>query len=168
MTFCVHKFVSSPKDSASYNAWMDLLMLSCSRNKLGLLWSTFHFVMNTNLMCHVVEHVLTKIHHQCISISRIVAKVVQFGLQQKQLGRTSVLEFFGHVNVGIRPRVEYQRRRSWNFALADQKWEFLLIRAESYEFSSNSAVLSRFHQIDATSVRLHILLVDDANKLVNM
>jgi hypothetical protein len=51
--------------------------------------------MNTNLMCHVVEHVLTKIHHQCISISRIVAKVVQFGLQQKQLGRTSVLEFFG-------------------------------------------------------------------------
>jgi hypothetical protein len=54
------------------------------------------------------------------------------------------------------------------FALADQKWEFLLIWAESYEFSSNSAVLSSFHQIYAMSVRLHILLVDDVNKLVNM
>jgi hypothetical protein len=42
------------------------------------------------------------------------------------------------------------------------------MRAESYEFSSNSVVLSSFHQIDAMSVRLHILLVDDANKLVNM
>jgi hypothetical protein len=68
--------------------------------------------MNTNLVCHVVENVLTKIHHKCISVSRIVVKVVQFGLQQKQLGRTSVLEFFGYVNVGIRPRVEYQRWRS--------------------------------------------------------
>jgi hypothetical protein len=64
--------------------------------------------MNTNLVCYVVENVLTKIHHQCISVSRIVAKVVQFGLQQKQLGGTSVLEFFGHVNIGIGPRVEYQ------------------------------------------------------------
>jgi hypothetical protein len=147
---------------------MDISVLSWSMNKLGLLWSNFHFVMNTNLVCHVVENVLTKIHHQCISVSRIVAKVVQFGLQQKQLGRTSVLEFFGHVNVGIRPRVEHQRWRSWNFALSDQKWEFLLIRAESYEFSSNSAVLSSFHRINAMSLRLHILLVDDGNKLVNM
>jgi hypothetical protein len=125
-------------------------------------------VLNTNLVCYVVENESTEIHHQCISVSRIVAKVVQFGLQQKQLGRTSVLEFFGHVNVGIRPRVEYQCKSSLNFALADQKWEFLLIRAKSYEFSSNSAVLSRFHQNDAMSVRLHILLVDDASKLVNM
>jgi hypothetical protein len=35
-------------------------------------------------------------------------------------------------------------------------------------FLCNSAVLSRFHQIDTMSVRLHILLVDDVNKLVNM
>jgi hypothetical protein len=72
---------------------------------------------------------------------------VQFGLQQKQLGRTPVLEFFGHVNVGFRPRVEYQCRSSGNFALADRKWEFLLLRAESYEFSSNSAVLSGFTKL---------------------
>jgi hypothetical protein len=78
---------------------------------------------------------------------------VQFGLQQKQLGRTLVLEFFGHVNVRIGPRVEYQYWRSLNFALADQKWEFLLLRAESDEFSSNSVVLSGFHQIDAMSFR---------------
>jgi hypothetical protein len=95
-------------------------------------------------------------------------KIVQFGLQQKQLGRTSVLEFFGHVNVGIGPRVEYQCWSSLNFALSDQKWELLLLQAESYEFSSNAAVLSGFHQIDATSFRLHILLVVDVNKLVNM
>jgi hypothetical protein len=84
---------------------------------------------------------------------RIIAKIVQFGLQQKQLGRTSVLEFFGLVNVGIGPRVEYQCWRSLNFALADQKWEFFLLRAESYGFSSNSAVMSGFHQIDAMSFR---------------
>jgi hypothetical protein len=95
-------------------------------------------------------------------------KIVQFGLQQKQLGRTSVLEIFGHVNLGIGPRAEYQCWSSLNFALADQKWEFLLIWEESYEFSSNSAVLSSFHQIDAMSFRLHILLVDDVKKLVNM
>jgi hypothetical protein len=71
-----------------------------------------------------------------------MAKIVQFGLQQKQLGRTLVLEFFGNVNIGIGPQVEYQCWSSLNFALADQKWEFLLLRAKSYEFSSNSAVLS--------------------------
>jgi hypothetical protein len=125
-------------------------------------------VLNTNLVRYVVENELTKIYHQCISVSRIVAKVVQLGLQQKQLGRTSVLEFFGHVNIGIRPQVEYQCWSSLNFALADQKWEFLLMRAKSYEFSSNSAVLSSFHRINAMSFRLHILLVDDVNKLVNM
>jgi hypothetical protein len=86
-----------------------------------------------------------------MSVPRIIAKILQFGLQQKQLGRTSVLEFFGHVNVGIGPRVEYQCWSSLDFALADQKWEFLLFRAESYEFSSNSAMLSGFHQIDAMS-----------------
>jgi hypothetical protein len=53
-------------------------------------------------------------------------------------------------------------------ALADQKWEFFLLRAESYEFSSNTAVLSGFHQIDAMSFVLHILLVDNVNKLANM
>jgi hypothetical protein len=73
-----------------------------------------------------------------------MAKIVQFGLRQKQLGRTPVLEFFGHVNVGFRPRVEYQCWSSGNFALDDQKWGFLLLRAESYEFSSNSVVLSGF------------------------
>jgi hypothetical protein len=48
-----------------------------------------------------VEIVLTKIYPNCISIPRTVAEIVQFGRQQKQLGRTSVLEFFGHDNVGI-------------------------------------------------------------------
>jgi hypothetical protein len=94
--------------------------------------------------------------------------MVQFGLQQKQLGRTPVLEFFGHVYVGIRPRVEYQCWSSGNFALANQKWEFLLLQIGSYEFSSNSSVLSGFHQIDAMSFILHILLVDNVNKLANM
>jgi hypothetical protein len=79
-----------------------------------------------------------------------------------------VLDFFGYVNVGIGPRVEYQCWSSLTFELVDQKWEFLLLQAKSYEFSSNSAVLSRFHQIDAMSFRLRILLVDDVNKLVNM
>jgi hypothetical protein len=88
-------------------------------------------------VCYVVEFMLTKIHHHYISVPRIIAKRVQFSLQQKQLGRTPVLEFFGHVNVGVRPRVEYQCWSSGNFALADQKWEFLLLRAESSEFSSN-------------------------------
>jgi hypothetical protein len=103
--------------------------------------------MSTNLVCYVLELMLTKIHHHCISIPRIVAKIVQFGLQQKQLGRTSVLKFFGHVNIGIGPWVEYQCCRSWNFALSDQNWEFLLLRAENYEFSSNAFVLSGFHQV---------------------
>jgi hypothetical protein len=96
---------------------------------------------------------LTKIHHQRIHVPRIIAEIVQFGLLRKQLGRTSVLEFFGHVNIGIGPRVEYQCWSSSNFSLADQKREFLLLRAESYEFSSNSAVLSGFHRIDAMSFR---------------
>jgi hypothetical protein len=111
---------------------------------------------------------LTEIHHHCISVPRTIAKIFQFGLQQKQLGRTPVLEFFGHVNVGFRPQVEYQCWSSGNFALADQKWEFLLLRTGSYEFSSNSAVVSGFHQIDAMSFILHILLVDNVNKLANM
>jgi hypothetical protein len=65
-------------------------------------------VLNTNLVCYVVEIMLTEIHHHCISVPRIIAKIVQFGLQQKQLGRTPVLEVFGHVNVGFRLRIEYQ------------------------------------------------------------
>jgi hypothetical protein len=88
-----------------------------------------------------------------MSVPRIIAKILQFGLQQKQLGRTSVLEFFGHVNVGIGPRVEYKCWSSLNFSLADKKWEFLLLRAESYEFSSNSTVPSGFQQFDAMSFR---------------
>jgi hypothetical protein len=111
---------------------------------------------------------LTEIYHHCISVPRIIAKIVQFGLPQKQLGKTPVLEFFGHANVGIRPRVEYQCWSSGNFTLDDRKWKFLLSRAESYEFSSNSAVLSGFRQIDAMSFILHILLVDNVNKLANM
>jgi hypothetical protein len=85
---------------------------------------------------------LIKIHHHCISVPRIIAEIVQFGLQQKQLGRTSVLGFFGHVNVGNGPRVEYQCWSSLNFALADQKRELFLLRAEIYEFSNNSSPLS--------------------------
>jgi hypothetical protein len=82
-----------------------------------------------------------------------MAKLVLFGLQQKQLGRTLVFEFFGHDNVRIGPRVEYQCWSLLNFALADQKWEFFLLGEESYEFSNNSAPLSGFHQIDALSFR---------------
>jgi hypothetical protein len=97
-----------------------------------------------------------------------MAEFVQFGLQQKQLARTSVTEFFRHDNVGIGPRVEYQCWSLLNFALADQKWEFFIIGAESYEFSNNSATLSGVHRIDVMSFSLHILLVDIVNKLVNM
>jgi hypothetical protein len=100
-----------------------------------------------------MEIMLTKIHNQSISVPRIIEEVVQFGLQQKQLGRTSVLEFSGHVNFRIGPRIEYQYWSSLNFSFAAQKREFLLLRAESYRFSSNSAVLSGFHQIDAMSFR---------------
>jgi hypothetical protein len=52
----------------------------------------------------------------------------------KQLGRTSVLEFFRHDNVGIGPWVEYQCWSLLNFTLAEQKREFFLLGAESYEF----------------------------------
>jgi hypothetical protein len=104
-------------------------------------------VLNTNLVCYVVEIMLTKIHHHCISVPRIIAEIVQFGLQQKQLGRTSVLEFVGHVSFGIGSRVEYQCWSSLNFALADQKREFFLLRAGSYEFSNNSALLSGFTKL---------------------
>jgi hypothetical protein len=90
---------------------------------------------------------LTKIHYQSISVPRIIAEVVQFGLQQKQLGRTSVLEFFGHVNIGIGPRVEYQCWSSLNFALADEKREFLLLRAESYDFLVTQLCCSVFTEL---------------------
>jgi hypothetical protein len=96
---------------------------------------------------------LPKIHHFCISVPRITAEIVQFGLQQKQLGRTSVLKFFEHINVGIGPRVEYQCLSLLNFALAYQKREFFLLREESYEFDNNSAMLSGFSPIDAMSFR---------------
>jgi hypothetical protein len=78
-------------------------------------------VLNINVVCYVVEIMLTKINHHCITVPRIMAEIVHFGLQQKQLGRTSVLEFFGHGNDGIGPRVEYQCWSLLNFALADQK-----------------------------------------------
>jgi hypothetical protein len=64
-----------------------------------------------------------------------------------------VLEFFRHDNIGIGPWVEYQCWSLLNFAFGDQKWEFSLLGAESYEFSNNSALLSGFHQIDAMSFR---------------
>jgi hypothetical protein len=80
-----------------------------------------------------------------------MAGSMQFGLQQKQLGRTSISKISGHDNVGIGPRVEYQCWTLLNFALADQKQEFFLLGAESYEFSNNSATLSGFHQSDAMS-----------------
>jgi hypothetical protein len=75
---------------------------------------------------------------------------------------------FGHVNVGIGPRVEYQCWSLLNFALADQKWEFLLLGAESYEFSNNSATLSGFHQIGAMSFCFAYSSCGCVNKLVNM
>jgi hypothetical protein len=100
-------------------------------NELGLLGSKFHLVLNTKVVRCVVEIMLTKIHHHCISVPRIMAEFMQFGLQQKQLGRTSISELFGHDNFGIGPRVEYQCWSLQNFALADQKWQFFLLRAES-------------------------------------
>jgi hypothetical protein len=39
----------------------------------------------------IVEIRLTEIHHHFISIPRVIAKMLQFGLQQKQLGRTPVM-----------------------------------------------------------------------------
>jgi hypothetical protein len=108
-------------------------------------------VLNAKVVRYDVKIMLTKIHHHCISVSRTTAEIVQFDLQQKQLGRTSVLEFFGHDNVGIGPRVEYQYWSLLNFAFAHQKREFSLLRAESYEFSNNPAPLSGFHQSDAMS-----------------
>jgi hypothetical protein len=63
------------------------------------------------------------------------------------------VEFFGHYNIGIGPPVEYQCWILLNFAFSNQKREFLLVGAESYEFSNNSALLSGFHQIDAMSFR---------------
>jgi hypothetical protein len=95
-------------------------------------------------MWYVVEIMLPKSHHFCISVPRITTEIVPFGLQQRQLGRTSVLKFFEHINIGIGPRVEYQCWSLLNFALADQKWEFFLLRAESYEFANHSATLSGF------------------------
>jgi hypothetical protein len=44
----------------------------------------------------------------------------------------------------------------------------LLLRAESYEFSSNFAVLSSFPPNWWYEFILHILLVDNVNKLANM
>jgi hypothetical protein len=64
------------------------------------------------------------------------------------------VEFFGQDNVGIGPQVEYQYWRLLNFAHADQKQEFFLKGAESYEFFINSATLSGFHRIDVMSFRL--------------
>jgi hypothetical protein len=52
--------------------------------------------------------------------------------------------------------------------LLTKKWEFLLLRAECYEFSNNSVVLSSFPPISAMSFILHILLVDNMNKLEHM
>jgi hypothetical protein len=40
-------------------------------------------------------------HHHCISVPRIIAEIVQLGLQQKQLGRTSVLEFSGMLTLEL-------------------------------------------------------------------
>jgi hypothetical protein len=43
---------------------------------------------------YVVEIMLTKILHHCISVPKIVVESMQFGRQQKQLGRTSISDFF--------------------------------------------------------------------------
>jgi hypothetical protein len=75
---------------------------------------------------------------------------------------------FQDVNVGIGPQVEYQCWSSLNFVLANQKRELFLLRAESYEFSNNSAPLSGFTKLMLSVFVLHILLVDVVNKLVNM
>jgi hypothetical protein len=69
---------------------------------------------------------------------------MQFGLQQKQLGRTSISKISGHDNVGIGPRVEYQCWTLLNFALADKKREFFLLWEESSEIPNNLATLSGF------------------------
>jgi hypothetical protein len=65
-------------------------------------------MLSTKVVWYVVEIMLTKILHHCISVPKIVVESMQFGRQQKQLGRTSISDFFGHDNVGIGPPVEYQ------------------------------------------------------------
>jgi hypothetical protein len=52
-----------------------------SMNDLGGLLSKFHHALNTKVVWNVVEIMLTKIHHVCISIPRIMTKLVHFGLQ---------------------------------------------------------------------------------------
>jgi hypothetical protein len=70
-------------------------------NELGLLGSKFRLVLNTNVVWYVVEIMLPKIHHFCISVPRITAEIVQFGPQQKQLSRTSMLEFSGMLTLEL-------------------------------------------------------------------
>jgi hypothetical protein len=38
-------------------------------------------VLNTKVVWYVVEIMLTKIYHACISVPRIMVRFVQFGLQ---------------------------------------------------------------------------------------
>jgi hypothetical protein len=76
-----------------------------------------------------------------------MAKSMQFGLQPKTARQNLDFGIFGHDNVGIEPRVEYQCWSLLHFTLADQKWEFFLIGAESYEFSNHSATLSVFTKV---------------------
>jgi hypothetical protein len=132
---------------------MNTFLLSCFNECIRVVVIEISPCVNAKVVRCVVEIMLTKIHHHCISIPRIIAEIVQFGLQQIQLGRTSVLEFFGHDNVGVGPRVEHQCWSLLNFALADRKQEFSLLRAESYEFSNNSTLLSGFHQSDVMTFR---------------
>jgi hypothetical protein len=48
---------------------------------------------------------------------------MHLGLQWEQLGRTSVMEFVVHDNVGNRFGVEYQHGSVSNPTSTDQKWE---------------------------------------------
>jgi hypothetical protein len=60
------------------------------------------------VVTNVVEIMLTKFYHVGIYVPRVMVILVHLGLLRKQLGRTSVMEFFGHDNVGHWPGVEYQ------------------------------------------------------------
>jgi hypothetical protein len=60
---------------------MSTFVMLFSMNDLGGLLSKFHHALNTKVVWNVVEIMLTKIHHFCISIPRIMTKLVHFGLQ---------------------------------------------------------------------------------------
>jgi hypothetical protein len=109
----------------------------------------------------VVEILLTKFHHICIHVQRVMANLVHLGLLWKQLGRTSVTEFFEHGNIGNWLGVEYQHWSLWNPTSTDQKWEFLRYISRDLWIFAYDGCDVRFQNIYHEWVFVvHILLVN--------